>query len=65
MSDYVLSAAVREAREEVGVLIHDVHIMKKMICGATIVWDLYYVKADRYELLPNFLPEDEEADHIE
>jgi ADP-ribose pyrophosphatase YjhB (NUDIX family) len=36
------SAAIREAREEAGVEIHDLELIHTSHCGANIEWDLYY-----------------------
>ena len=35
-------AAIKEAKEEVGIDIKDLSFFHKSICGATIIWDLYY-----------------------
>ena len=35
-------AAVKEAREEVGVAVKDISFFHKSVCGATVVWDLFY-----------------------
>ncbi|HVW71746.1 MAG TPA: NUDIX domain-containing protein [Candidatus Paceibacterota bacterium] len=35
-------AAVKEAHEEVGVEAHDLSFFHKSVCGATVVWDLFY-----------------------
>jgi len=43
-------AAIKEAKEEVGIDIKDLSFFHRSICGATIIWDLYYFivkKADR------------------
>jgi ADP-ribose diphosphatase len=36
------AAAVKEAREEVGVEARDMTFLHKSVCGATVVWDLFY-----------------------
>ncbi len=35
-------AAIKEAREEAGVEVRDITFLHKSICGATVVWDLFY-----------------------
>ena len=35
-------AAIKEAHEEVGIEVNDIYFIHKSICGATIVWDLFY-----------------------
>jgi len=35
-------AAVKEAREEAGVEVKDISFAYRSICGATIIWDLFY-----------------------
>jgi ADP-ribose pyrophosphatase len=36
------AAAIKEAKEEVGVEVKDLSFFHKSICGATVVWDLFY-----------------------
>lgn len=35
-------AALKEAREEMGIITDNIKLFHKSICGATIEWDLYY-----------------------
>lgn len=42
-------AAIKEAAEETGLLIHDPHMIVKANAGATVEWDLYYFKITDYE----------------
>jgi 8-oxo-dGTP pyrophosphatase MutT (NUDIX family) len=35
-------AAIREAHEEAGIEVKDVSFLHKSVCGATVVWDLFY-----------------------
>jgi len=35
-------AAIKEAKEEVGIEVKDISFLHKSICGATMVWDLLY-----------------------
>lgn len=43
------SAAVKEAQEEAGIQIADLTFFHKSVCGATIVWDLFYFIAEKFE----------------
>ncbi|MCX6752030.1 MAG: NUDIX domain-containing protein [Candidatus Nomurabacteria bacterium] len=36
------NAAIKEAQEEVGIEVKDISFFHKSICGATVVWDLFY-----------------------
>jgi ADP-ribose pyrophosphatase YjhB (NUDIX family) len=42
-------AAIREAREETGIVIHEPELIHTSHCGANIEWDLYYFVATRFE----------------
>ncbi len=42
-------AATKEAREEVGIQVKDISFLHKSICGATVVWDLFYFVVDSFE----------------
>lgn len=42
ISEQAKISAMKEAREEVGVEAKDISFIHKSICGATVVWDLYY-----------------------
>ncbi len=42
ISEQAKIGALKEAREEVGVEAKDISFIHKSICGATVVWDLYY-----------------------
>lgn len=41
-------AAIKEAHEEVGIEVDELSFFHKSVCGATIVWDLYYFVVDRF-----------------
>ncbi len=36
------TAALKEAREEMGIIADDIELFHKSVCGATVEWDLYY-----------------------
>lgn len=43
-------AAIREARQETGVLVDHIEFFAKSICGATVVWDLFYFIVDKFHM---------------
>src|ERR1043166_10131138 len=42
------AAAVKEAQEEVGVGVEEAQIFHRSVCGASVVWDLYYFVVSRF-----------------
>jgi len=42
ISESAKNAAIKEAREEVGIEVKDISFFHKSVCGATVVWDLFY-----------------------
>ena len=40
--EFAKGAALKEAREEMGIITDNIELFHKSICGATIEWDLYY-----------------------
>jgi ADP-ribose pyrophosphatase YjhB (NUDIX family) len=42
------AAAVKEAREEAGIEVTDLSFFHKSVCGATIVWDLFYFVVNEF-----------------
>lgn len=36
------TAAIKEAREEMGIIAKDIELFHKSVCGATVEWDLYF-----------------------
>jgi ADP-ribose pyrophosphatase len=36
------AAAIKEAREEMGIVANNIELFHKSVCGATVEWDLYY-----------------------
>ena len=49
ITDKAEKAAIKEAREEVGILVKDISFFHKSICGATVVWDLFYFVVNDFE----------------
>ena len=43
------NAAIKEAREEAGILVKDISFFHKSVCGATVVWDLFYFVVNGFE----------------
>jgi ADP-ribose pyrophosphatase len=41
-------AVIREAKEEAGIEVRDITFFHKSICGATVVWDLFYFVIDNF-----------------
>ena len=41
--------AMKEAREEAGILVKDISFFHKSICGATMVWDLFYFVVNNFD----------------
>lgn len=42
INDVAKIAAIKEAHEEVGIEVKDISFLHKSVCGATVVWDLFY-----------------------
>jgi len=53
-------AAIKEAREEVGVEVKDLTLFHKSICGATVVWDLFYFIVNEFTETTQNLEEGED-----
>lgn len=54
------SAAVREAREEAGIQVKRASLFHTSVCGATVVWDLFYFVVDEFEEGTQHLEEGED-----
>ncbi|MDO8626710.1 MAG: NUDIX domain-containing protein [Candidatus Magasanikbacteria bacterium] len=48
----ILSAALKELKEEANLGAASLQIFKKQVCGATVEWDLYFVVAENVSELP-------------
>jgi ADP-ribose pyrophosphatase len=53
-------AAIKEAREETGIRITDLSFVHRSICGATVVWDLFYFFAESFEIQQQELEDGED-----
>ena len=55
-----MEAAKKEAREEVGIVPTETKHIYTSVCGATVVWDLFYFVVSKFEELPTQSLEDGE-----
>lgn len=53
-------AAIKEAKEEVGIEAKNLSFFHKSVCGATIVWDLYYFVVHDFTQTEQHLEDGEE-----
>ena len=53
-------AAIKEAFEEAGIGVKEAVFFHKSVCGATVLWDLYYFVAEDFVETEQHLEEDEE-----
>jgi 8-oxo-dGTP pyrophosphatase MutT (NUDIX family) len=60
--DAAKQAAVREAQEEVGIRIKDLTLFHTSVCGATVVWDLFYFVVTDFEELSQAPEEGEDIE---
>jgi len=58
ISEAAKEGAIKEAREEVGVEVKDISFLHKSVCGATVVWDLYYFVVKDFNQVPQTLGEE-------
>lgn len=42
------TAAIKEAKEEAGIEVKELSFFHKSVCGATIVWDLFYFVVNEF-----------------
>ncbi len=60
LTDAAKRAAIKEAREEVGIEIKDAAFFHKSVCGTTIEWDLFYFVADKFTKTDQHLEDGED-----
>lgn len=53
-------AAIKEAKEEAGIDVIDISFFHRSICGATVVWDLYYFIVNSFNEVSQELEEGED-----
>ncbi len=53
-------AAIREAYEEAGIEVKDIKFVYKSICGATVVWDLFYFLVKDFNKVEQHLEDGED-----
>ena len=49
ISESAKNAAIKEAREEAGVEVKDIYFFHKSVCGATVMWDLFYFVVNDFD----------------
>jgi 8-oxo-dGTP pyrophosphatase MutT (NUDIX family) len=47
--EHAKMAAIKEAHEEMGIIVKDAELIHKSVCGSTIEWDLYYFMVTDFE----------------
>ena len=52
-------AAIKEAKEEMGIVVKDISYLHTSVCGATVVWDLFYFLVNDFEKSKQDLEEGE------
>ncbi len=60
ISEVAKTAAIKEAYEEAGIEARDAIFLYKSVCGATVVWDLFYFLMNDFTEVDQHLEEDEE-----
>ena len=58
-------AAIKEAMEEVGIEVKDISFFHKSVCGATVVWDLFYFVVKDFEKTKQNLEDGEDISVVE
>lgn len=53
-------AAIKEAREEAGIEVKDLVFVHKSVCGATVVWDLFYFVVNDFHEIAQELEDGED-----
>ncbi len=56
------NAAIKEAQEEAGIEAKDIKFLYKSICGATVVWDLFYFLVTDFNKTEQNLEEGEDIE---
>lgn len=60
ISESAKKAAIKEAKEEVGIEVKDISFFHKSVCGATVVWDLFYFIVNDFNQFSQELEEGED-----
>lgn len=50
MLEAAKAGAIKEAREEAGIIVKNLEFITKATAGATVEWDLYYFSVKDYEI---------------
>lgn len=64
MLEAAKTAAIKEAREEMGIVVKNVELFHKSICGAIMQWDLYYFVINEFEQVEQDLEEGEDIEIV-
>lgn len=57
-------AAKKEAYEEAGIETKTLSLFHKSVCGATVIWDLYYFLVTEFDEVGQHLEEDEDVEVV-
>jgi ADP-ribose pyrophosphatase len=60
LTEAARTAAIKEAHEEVGINAKELTFFHKSVCGATVVWDLFYFVVDDFEETTQHLEDGED-----
>lgn len=64
MLEAAKAAAIKEAREEMGIIANNVELFHKSICGAIMQWDLYYFIITEFEQAEQNLEDGEDIEIV-
>lgn len=62
LAELAKAAAIKEAREEAGIEVEEASLFHRSICGATVIWDLYYFVVERFTETEQHLEEGEDIE---
>lgn len=60
INEFAKQGAIKEAKEEVGIEVKDLSLFHKSICGATVMWDLFYFTVNEFTETSQDLEEGED-----
>ena len=62
IAEYAKNAAMKEAYEEAGVEIEKTSLFHHSVCGATVIWDLYYFVVEHFREVAQHLEDGEDIE---